>query len=236
MIDHDTRKVVGYINSRKTEDVVRTLLNFENVEIVTRDRSSSFGSAINKGIPNAKQVADYMHLLMNQTDKIKEFLKSKLPNILYFDENFNILENKKESKYKLKRNKVINIMYHLNLRKLKRIEQKMIKVVFEKYPFVKIIFSEVKKFKSKFKSKDVKSFVRLIKKWSKSEISVLQTYTKGIYQDFDAVKNAVELGITNGIAEGKINKLKTIKRMVYGRASDALLEARILLSESFPIN
>lgn len=170
---------------------------------------------------------------MNLTDKIKEYLKLELPNKIYFDSDFNIFENQKGSEYTLKREKVISIMFKATLKGLEKAEQKMIKAIFKKYPDIKTIFNEVKKFKKIFESKNVKSFERLMKKWSKSEISVLRTYTKGIYQDFDAVKNAVELRLTNGIAEGKINKLKMIKRLVYGRTSDELLEARLLLNECF---
>ena len=42
------------------------------------------------------------------------------------------------------------------------------------------------------------------------------------------VQNAVELSWSNGPAEGHINRLKTLKRQMYGRARFELLRARLL--------
>lgn len=47
--------------------------------------------------------------------------------------------------------------------------------------------------------------------------------------DIDAVRNAIELRWSNGQAEGQINRLKTLKRAMYGRAGAELLKARMLL-------
>nr|WP_146552707.1 transposase [Rummeliibacillus sp. SL167] len=46
--------------------------------------------------------------------------------------------------------------------------------------------------------------------------------------DFQAVKNSFLSPYSNGLLEGQINRLKTIKRMTYGRAGLELLEKRIL--------
>ena len=47
-------------------------------------------------------------------------------------------------------------------------------------------------------------------------------------RDLDAVKNAIELPWNNGQAEGQINRLKTLKRAMYGRAGTELMRARML--------
>jgi len=44
----------------------------------------------------------------------------------------------------------------------------------------------------------------------------------------DAVNNAIDLPWSNGQAEGQINRLKTLKRAMYGRAGPELLKARML--------
>jgi Transposase len=46
------------------------------------------------------------------------------------------------------------------------------------------------------------------------------------------VKNAFIFAWSNGQVEGQINKLKTIKRQMYGRASFELLRKRMILSAS----
>jgi transposase len=40
--------------------------------------------------------------------------------------------------------------------------------------------------------------------------------------------NAIEMEWSNGQAEGQINRLKTLKRAMYGRAGPNLLRARML--------
>ena len=53
-------------------------------------------------------------------------------------------------------------------------------------------------------------------------------FARVLLRDIDAVHNAVELPWSNGQAEGQINRLKTIKRAMYGRAGAELLRARML--------
>ena len=45
--------------------------------------------------------------------------------------------------------------------------------------------------------------------------------------DIQAVRNAVIEPWSNGQTEGQINRLRTLKRAMYGRASVALLRARM---------
>jgi transposase len=47
-------------------------------------------------------------------------------------------------------------------------------------------------------------------------------------RDIDAFRNAIEMQWSNGQAEGQINRLKTLKRAMYGRAGPNLLRARML--------
>jgi transposase len=47
-------------------------------------------------------------------------------------------------------------------------------------------------------------------------------------RDFDAVRNAIAEPWSSGQAEGQINRLKTLKRAMFGRAGIELLRARML--------
>jgi transposase len=47
-------------------------------------------------------------------------------------------------------------------------------------------------------------------------------------KDLSAVAAAVETSWSTGQVEGQINRLKMIKRQMYGRAGFALLRARVL--------
>lgn len=61
-----------------------------------------------------------------------------------------------------------------------------------------------------------------------SAVSEMHSFAVGLRQDEAAVTAAVEYAGSNGQVEGQINKLKLIKRQMYGRAKLDLLKARML--------
>ena len=61
-----------------------------------------------------------------------------------------------------------------------------------------------------------------------SELIPIMRFARVLRRDVDAVNNAIELPWSNGQAEGQINRLKTLKRAMYGRAGPELLRARML--------
>ena len=68
--------------------------------------------------------------------------------------------------------------------------------------------------------------------WCKSAeesgIAELQAIARGLWRDRDAVEAAVATARSNGQTEGQVNRLKTTKRAIYGRAKFDLLRQRIL--------
>jgi transposase len=63
-----------------------------------------------------------------------------------------------------------------------------------------------------------------------SVVPSLQRFAKRLRADYDAIHAALSLAWSNGQTEGQINRLKTIKRQMYGRAGLDLLERRFLLA------
>jgi transposase len=63
-----------------------------------------------------------------------------------------------------------------------------------------------------------------------SQIRELQGFVVSIERDKAAVVAGLTLPQNNGLVEGKVNKLKLIKRMMYGRAAFPLLRQRVLLA------
>jgi transposase len=61
-----------------------------------------------------------------------------------------------------------------------------------------------------------------------SQIRELQGFVMSIERDKAAVVAGLTLPQNNGLVEGKVNKLKLIKRMMYGRAAFPLLRQRVL--------
>ena len=58
--------------------------------------------------------------------------------------------------------------------------------------------------------------------------SPLAPLARGLSRDIEAVNAALTLPWSTGPVEGKINKLKLIKRSMYGRAGLDLLSARVM--------
>jgi transposase len=56
----------------------------------------------------------------------------------------------------------------------------------------------------------------------------IDSYVSGIKKDLEAVKNSIIYQYNNGLAEGSVNKLKVIKRIMYGRNSFELLKSKVL--------
>jgi transposase len=61
-----------------------------------------------------------------------------------------------------------------------------------------------------------------------SQIRELQSFVLGIERDKVAVRAGLTLSTSNGLVEGKVNQLKLIKRMMFGRAKFPLLRQRVL--------
>jgi hypothetical protein len=61
-----------------------------------------------------------------------------------------------------------------------------------------------------------------------SQIREGPRFVAGVERDKKAVKAGLTLPQSNGMVEGKVNKLKLVKRMGYGRAGFPLLRQRIL--------
>jgi transposase len=57
----------------------------------------------------------------------------------------------------------------------------------------------------------------------------MQSFAKGLQQDLAAVTAGISLPWSNGQTEGQVNRLKLIKRTMYGRAGFNLLRQRILV-------
>ncbi len=76
-----------------------------------------------------------------------------------------------------------------------------------------------------------------IKRWieyirgSKIALAGLKNFANGLLRDIKAVENAIHLPWSNGPVEGHVNRIKSIKRQMYGRASFELLRRKIILSQ-----
>ena len=62
------------------------------------------------------------------------------------------------------------------------------------------------------------------------DLPYLHTFANGLERDHAAVLNGLTLPYSSGAVEGNVNRVKMIKRQMYGRANPDLLRKRILLA------
>ena len=55
----------------------------------------------------------------------------------------------------------------------------------------------------------------------------MEKFAKGLIKDYSAINNSIASKLNNGILEGSVNKIKTAKRIMGGRASISLLQIKV---------
>jgi len=93
-----------------------------------------------------------------------------------------------------------------------------------------ITLSKARKSSLEFKSMMEQKKGEDLENWCQ-KASILSPFTgfvRGIRQDFQAVRQAISSTWSNGQTEGQVNRLKNIKRQMYGRASFKILKPRVL--------
>ena len=83
-------------------------------------------------------------------------------------------------------------------------------------------------FRDVFDTRDPAALLRWIQGTTCCSYSPLVRFAYGLRKDIKAVTAAVATDFSNGQAEGQINRLKAIKRQMYGRAGFNHLRARVL--------
>ena len=69
-----------------------------------------------------------------------------------------------------------------------------------------------------------------LKRATTSPLEALRRFATGLYEDYEAVKAGVTLPWSSGPVEGHINRLKMLKRQMFGRARLDLLSRRFVLA------
>ena len=78
------------------------------------------------------------------------------------------------------------------------------------------------------RERDVEAFDPWLEQCMTCGIPDLETFGQGVQKDYSAIRAALTLPYSNGPVEGQINRLKFVKRSMYGRGSFPLLRQRVL--------
>lgn len=111
---------------------------------------------------------------------------------------------------------------------LKTDEQETLITLRHLHPEVDLAYDLVRQFAQMLRTRRGEQLDTWLENVRASQIRELQSFVLGIGRDKAAVVAGLTLPQNNGLVEGKVNKLKLIKRMGYGRAEFPLLRQRVL--------
>ncbi|WP_372367187.1 ISL3 family transposase [Candidatus Uabimicrobium sp. HlEnr_7] len=103
--------------------------------------------------------------------------------------------------------------------------------IFQRLPVIKVMYQLILEFRNMIRDKDHSSLNPWLSKALESNITEIIRFATGIKENLTEVENAFLYPYSNGLAEGHINKLKLIKRMMFGRAKFDLLRKRVLYQQ-----
>ena len=97
-------------------------------------------------------------------------------------------------------------------------------------PQLKMLRDIHNSFRAILKGGDTDALDQWIDTYGNSPFPDVQSFVKSVSKDITPIKNAIRFKINNGLIEGLNNKVKALKRSMYGRAGDKLLWTKLYLS------
>jgi transposase len=112
--------------------------------------------------------------------------------------------------------------------KLASKERLTLQILCEKNEEIARVYQVVVKFKEMFREQKLEAWGEWHEQVKSAQIGELASFAAGLRRDEKAVKAAIISQVSNGPTEGAINRLKNIKRSMFGRAKFTMLRARVL--------
>ena len=109
-------------------------------------------------------------------------------------------------------------------------QKRVMDIVLNDYPKTQPIYGFVQLFREVFSTFDLEKYLQLIPLFEQEETKEIKRYLRMLKEDKEAIKASFLYTFNTSIVEGQINRLKMIKRLMYGRASIKLLEKRVLFA------
>lgn len=100
--------------------------------------------------------------------------------------------------------------------------------IFRIYPNLSEIKDCIVDFRKIYETKDTELLKQFIARYATSQIAPIKSFANGLLTDITAVTNSVTSDLSNGFVEGNNNKIKAIKRTMYGRAKIDLLRVKVI--------
>lgn len=133
------------------------------------------------------------------------------------------------SLYRIERPTLITLLYK-DISKVKEINHDHYINVIGIYPELGQLFHLLKEFKNLLIGTNPNKLNAWIEAARSLDISELNSFLTGVERDMDAIRNAIAFPYSNGLAEGTVNKIKVIKRIMYGRCGFHMLRRKVMLN------
>lgn len=111
------------------------------------------------------------------------------------------------------------------------LEDKSVLTWMQQDPSVQTVSTLIQQFTAMFRERRVEALDNWLEACRKSGIASLSSFARGLQKDYAAVRASLENEWSNGQVEGQVNRLKFIKRQMYGRANFDLLRKRVICSQ-----
>lgn len=115
-----------------------------------------------------------------------------------------------------------------NEKDLDQDEQTYLSMVFHLNTEIKVIQDLTLSFQQMLKTRNVALLDNWIARVESNNLPEFNSFVKGIARDEEAVRNGLTYHWNSGQVEGQVNRLKMIKRQMFGRANFDLLKQRVL--------
>lgn len=139
-------------------------------------------------------------------------------------------KNKKPMEFINKR--YVHKLLYRPIEKVKGITEEQLNEVIKQYPVYGDLLTSLSNFRDIFSKKKEENLITWIKNATALDINEINSYISGLVADYDSIKNAIIYNYSNGLAEGSVNKIKSIKRIMYGRNKFTLLRRKVLALEA----
>ncbi|WP_236052248.1 transposase [Nonomuraea cypriaca] len=113
---------------------------------------------------------------------------------------------------------------------LEEAHQLQLKTVLDRCPELAALIEQVRSFAvmlTQRRGHDLPSWLTAVKA---EDLPALHAFANGLERDLDAVTAGLTLPWSSGPVEGHVNRIKMLKRQMFGRASFPLLRKRVLLT------
>jgi transposase len=260
LVDLERSQVVDLLPTRSADSLVEWLAQYPEVTIVSRDRQGVYSEGARRGAPEAVQVADRFHLVLNLIQAVerhlavnRRHLRIARPSAPALPPSPTTEEVKSQSKPIQVRSSVM--MQQMEVARQRR-QQKLelfrtIKQMRAAGMKVSLIARQLGLCRRRIDKwiqldelpersrmqprpgmpESFRDYLR--QRWEAGCRQSLVRFVRTLKQDLSAVEAAVSKPWSNGPVEGQLNRVKMLKRQMYGRAGIELLRARLLPEPAF---